>query len=259
LSSPALPQPYDKAAHYWPLDTNTGVLDVITNTTGIRDGRDRSLFFRGPGPGYMFVRQSRLKFGSFEGTCIVDPSKCGTNLTVSLWIKYQQRSYRRQFFMGTIAQSTGSPGFSIFASPIKGKEERVTFQVDTKDKEWRGYINVKHDIWAQIGFTWSNQTGLVIYKNCERIMSIPTGRSNEVSGEVGEYLYLVKAPGRGKASNNISYDDVAVWYNQPYQIDDGLICSTKIGKFELKVSILYNCTVFLSIKVAKSTSIECKH
>lgn len=125
----------------------------------------------------------------------------------------------------------GQPGFSILADPKKGFEDRVTIYVNTDKKIWTGHINIPHGIWAQVGFTWSNASGLVIFRNCERVGSVVSGTAQISSKKSNEYLYLVKAPGQGKAAFNISFDDVAVWYSPLNQMQKGRICSNKLGKF----------------------------
>ena len=154
---------------------------------------------------------------------------------MSLWLRYSRRRniYRKQFIMGTRRnlKRRGQPGFSILADPVNGSEHRVTIYVNTDKKLWTGHIDISHGIWAQLGFTWSNMSGLVIFRNCERVGSVVSGTKQISSRKSNSNLYLVKAPGKGGAASYISFDDIAVWYSPLSQRQKGRICSNKLGRF----------------------------
>jgi hypothetical protein len=222
--------------HYWPLDKGKGLIDIVTNKTGTRDGRVKKLYFEGNGPGYLFVPKSRVNLGNFKGSCLVDPSKCSPYLSVSLWLKYSRRKdiYRKQFIIGTRRNSKrgGQPGFAINVDPQKGAENRVSIFFTNNEKLWTGYTDIVHGTWAQVGFTWSNSSGLVIFRNCKRMQSVKSGVDQSFLKKSNDNLYLVKAPGKGKAAFNISFDDIAVWYSKLDAMQKGRICSGKLGKLK---------------------------
>ena len=231
--------PFQSAAHYWPLDKTSGIYDVKSKRYGDIQGTKRDINFAGPNGEFLYAEgTSWIDLGDFKGTCLSDPMACANAMTVSLWLRYSfQRDNNKQYFLGTISRERPQ-GFAIFSESRTKAKDVVVVRVSTTDREWTGTLQLPPGRWAHVMFTWSNTSGLSVYKNClavsltqnARSVSRPTVASP--SNSLATHLSLSSSnDGRKKTEADCSYDDVTVWYSSLPSHMRNSLCRDKVGKW----------------------------
>ena len=227
---------FHSAVHYWPFDRDRGVVDVVTNITGVEHGKVNNIYIKGPMKGFLHTDGGAWEdLGNFTGTCLAEPWRCTNGLTVFLWLKYYPHRNKR-YFVGTARQWSSSQGFSIYKESSKRRNNSIVVTLNDGISEWTGYVTQKPDTWLHIALTWDNSTGLALFENCRQIALVSKGkvksyRSNIKSKFLEQHLTLsggIKS--HPNAGTRASYDDLAVLYRELKQQEWNDICFNKLGQ-----------------------------
>ena len=82
---------YGKAAHFWPLDSITGIKDVVNNKKASIYG-NYGVSLKGKGDGFLEVNTGKaaLNLGGYSDTCLIKSRLCKNGVTITFWIRIQQ-------------------------------------------------------------------------------------------------------------------------------------------------------------------------
>ncbi|XP_068728395.1 uncharacterized protein [Montipora capricornis] len=229
---------FNYAAHYWPLNSRFGIMDVITNATGTKHGKKENIFFKGPGRGYLHVAgKAWIDLGNFTGSCLAEPVRCNRPLTVFLWLKYSENKNKR-YLVGTSSHLTDFEGFAIYKESNKIANNTVVVRVNDGQHEWTRSLTLPAEVWSHVAFTWERNSGLALFQNCRQkalvseytIRSTPrTNRSNILQ----HYLTLSGDPDVGVKA---SFEDLTVLYRKMDDNERARICHFKLDAPKLNTS-----------------------
>lgn len=230
------PNIFNSAAHYWPLNRQNGITDIIANVTGAKHGTIDNIFYKGPGYGYLHAAgRAWVDLGNFTGSCLAEPARCKQPLTVFLWLKYS-RNKNRRYLVGTSSHLTFSKGFTIYKNSDKNANDSIVLRVNDGQREWAGYLTLKAEVWSHVVFTWEYRTGLALFQNCRQMDLVKeykyrTSTTSNRSNVLEHHLTLSGAqkiyPNMGVKA---SYEDLTVLYRNLNSDEMNWICLHKLGQ-----------------------------
>ena len=79
---------YSNPKYYWPLDYKIEALEINTNENPIIQGSAKFQII-GPANGYLSfpIQTSSAKLGSYNSSCLLNPSKCFGGITIAFWVR----------------------------------------------------------------------------------------------------------------------------------------------------------------------------
>nr|XP_057926924.1 adhesion G-protein coupled receptor D1 isoform X3 [Doryrhamphus excisus] len=204
LKHPGL-QVLSTASHYWPLDAVDGIhglWDQIGNRPDIVEGMvNKGIFLNGDNGGTF------LHFGSYQNSCISDPTLCGPNgITFSFFWKNHEAESR---FAVASGGKVISNGFSVYTNPLGGY---VEFYTRGNNHRWKANIRVPGPYWTHILFTWKKTAGLKVYINGTFTAGDESGGVSENYGD--PYSDLVIGTGNDRAYGHYvtgAFDEFVIW------------------------------------------------
>ncbi|XP_051923965.1 adhesion G-protein coupled receptor D1 isoform X2 [Hippocampus zosterae] len=230
LKHPGL-QVLSTASHYWPLDAVDGIhglWDQIGNRPGYVKGNNinivegmvnNGIFLNGDNGGTF------LHFGSYQNSCISDPTLCGPNgITFSFfWKNFEEESRFAVASGGKVI----SNGFSVYTNPLGGY---VEFYTRGNNHRWKVNIKVPGPYWTHILFTWKKTAGLKVYINGTLTAVDEAGSVSENYGD--PYTDLVIGTGNDKAYGHYvtgAFDEFVIWERALLPNEISLYYSAAIG------------------------------
>ena len=240
--------PYRSAAHYWPLDKSSGIYDVKTNTTAEIIGSTTNINFAGRMGQFLYKEGSTwVDLGDFNGTCLSEPALCTDHLAVALWLRYSGQDQRKkQVFLATTSKLRPR-GFVIFSEIGIKTQNVVIVKVTSLDREWSGSLQLPPGVWHHVMFTWSNSSGLSVYRNAELVSSAVSGRvayhptvtAAAVPARQAHLSLSGSNDGRKRTKSDCSYDDIAVWYRNLAAAERDSLLRQKVGESMFLLAISF--------------------
>ena len=82
---------YRKASHFWPLDSITGIKDVVYNRKASIYGNE-GVSLKGKGSGFLELDTGKaaLNLGEYSDICLVESKHCKNGMTITFWIRIQE-------------------------------------------------------------------------------------------------------------------------------------------------------------------------
>ena len=228
---------FNSAAHYWPFNRESGIVDSKTNVTGVKYGQTKNIYYKGPGYGFLHTDgKAWIDLGNFTDSCLVEPARCQPALTVFLWLKYAPNK-NRTYFVGTSSHLTFSKGFTIYKESDKRAKDSIVLRLNDGQREWSGNLTLKPKTWSHVAFTWDASSGLALFQNCRQMALIwesklQTPIRGNGSNILEHHLSLSGAQNNDpNAGSKASYEDLAVLYRKIEPAEWDQICHHKLGQF----------------------------
>ena len=216
---------------YWEAKVNKGVRDLKTKQQGrlynncvVSQGVvNNGLQTDGKG--------AWVNFGSFDNTCVSDPSLCPNGFTLSFWLKYQiLDDSGLQYFMGTSGNKDGLRGFLIYQDFSYDREDHLAIKVENGSVLWKRSFAVSRNNWTHVTFTWDERDGLEIYANGSYVGGDPNGKTTQPQGK--DYTtFTLGRPNNEFVFSKAAYDEIAIWERKlhPREIEAVFQRTAKIG------------------------------
>ncbi|PVD37938.1 hypothetical protein C0Q70_00540 [Pomacea canaliculata] len=116
--------------------------------------------------------------------CMGDLARCDKGYFLAMWLQFRGVGYQRGVYLSNGGHSADSHGVAFFYS--KGKLEVVFKMAD--GREWRARASdVLEDRWYHVAATWSQDEGLHLYINGERVHRIKTPTRRQAVSESSRY------------------------------------------------------------------------
>ena len=82
---------YGQASHFWPLDSITGIKDVIINRKASIYGND-GVSLKGKGNGFLEIDSAKaaLNLGEYSDACLIESKNCKNGMTITFWIRIKE-------------------------------------------------------------------------------------------------------------------------------------------------------------------------
>ncbi|XP_054630095.1 adhesion G-protein coupled receptor D1 isoform X1 [Dunckerocampus dactyliophorus] len=182
--------------------TNDSAYTNISATVDIVEGMvNKGIFLNGDNGGTF------LHFGSYQNSCISDPTMCGPNgITFSFFWKNHETDSR---FAVASGGKVISNGFSVYTNPLGGY---VEFYTRGNNHRWKANIRVPGPYWTHILFTWKKTAGLKVYINGTFTAGDESGGVSENYGD--PYSDLVIGTGNDRAYGHYvtgAFDEFVIW------------------------------------------------
>lgn len=227
---------FDSVAYYWPLNRQSGIVDIRTNDTGTKHGQMDNIFFKGPKKGYLHsAGKAWIDLGNYTGSCLAEPARCDRFLTVFLWLKYS-RNKNKRYLVGTSSHLSHESGFTIYKDSDKIANNSIVLRVNDGQREWTGNLTLEPEVWSHVAFTWEYSSGLAVFQNCRQMALVTkykyqtSPRSNR-SNVLEQHLTLAGAqnvyPNVGVKA---SFEDLTVLYRKLDPPEMNWICFHKLGQ-----------------------------
>ncbi|CAG5920891.1 unnamed protein product [Menidia menidia] len=191
--------------------TNDSAYTNISATVDIVEGMvNKGIFLSGDNGGTF------LHFGSYQNSCISDPTLCGPEgITFSFFWKNHESESR---FAVASGGKVISNGFSVYTNPFTGF---VEFYTRGNNHRWKADIKVPGPYWTHILFTWTKTDGLKVYINGTFCAGDPVGSVSENYGD--QHPDLVIGTGNNRAYGHYvtgAFDEFVIWKRalSPHQI-----------------------------------------
>ncbi|CAH3170094.1 unnamed protein product [Porites evermanni] len=233
---------FNSAAHYWPFNRETGIVDSKTNVTGVKYGQTKNIYYKGPGYGFLHTDgKAWIDLGNFTDSCLVEPARCQPALTVFLWLKYAQNK-NWTYFVGTSSHLTYSKGFTIYKESDKRAKDSIVLRVNDGQREWSGNLTLKPKTWSHVAFTWDASSGLALFQNCRQMALIwesklQTPIRGNRSNILEHHLTLSGAQNNDpNLGSKASYEDLAVLYRKIKPAEWDLICHHKLEAPQINIT-----------------------
>ncbi|XP_056145082.1 adhesion G-protein coupled receptor D1 [Lampris incognitus] len=201
--------------------TNDSAYTNISATVDIVEGMvNKGIFLNGDNGGTF------LHFGSYQNSCISDPTLCGPEgITFSFFWKNQEAQSRFAFASGGKVISNG---FSVYANPHGGY---VEFYTRGNHQRWKTNISLPGPFWTHVLFTWTLSDGLKVFINGTFCTADPTGSVSKNYGD--PYPDLVIGTGNDKAYGHYvtgAFDEFVIWERALLPQDILLYYNAAIGQ-----------------------------
>ena len=192
----------------------------------------------GKGRGHLSISgNSWVRLGKFSKNCVCDARICAKNgVSVALWVKLSNYDNETKILFGSDTRvPTNTSGLVIFQTiqDKNGTQARyISALVFMKHRKWECSFPVQPGIWFYLTITWSNRSGLRIFKNsilmdeqkqAKRKARVFRKRDDKCS-------ITLSPPTVHKTTLNADYDDVVIWYYELNQTLMHQVYRNSIGK-----------------------------
>ena len=79
---------YGGASHFWPLDSITGIKDVVADKKASVYGND-GVSLKGKGSGYLEIDTGKaaMNLGEYKDMCLIESKDCRSGMTMTFWLR----------------------------------------------------------------------------------------------------------------------------------------------------------------------------
>lgn len=210
---------YRGARHYWPFDYETKLRDVRYSRDGRQKGTGVSI--TGKARGFLSINGNGwVKLGNFLKECVCDVRHCAENgVSIGLWIKLSTFDNGTKVLLGSdgsvISNATGIVIYQTSRAKNGSQANRryITTLVFMNHRKWKCYFAVEPGHWFYLTVTWSNRSGLLMFKNGELMNEQRRPKSKRrifIHRDVTCTVSL-SPPLSSGTTLNAYYDDLVIW------------------------------------------------
>ena len=147
-----------------------------------------------------------VDLGEIRGNCFGEPHLCQQGYTLMMWIHRPVVQPPNHYYFCNGGQASSSYGISIH-----GHLDYLGFQLKTKTKWYKFSAQVSTNVWHHIGFTWSEQMGLLVYVDGERVLGPSDVVLNSRPSTTYNNFFIGKPNNVGNYYGTAILDEVLFW------------------------------------------------
>lgn len=178
-----------------------------------------------------------MRLGKFFEECLCDVHFCSKNgFSVAFWVKLPIHDNETKTLLGSDTNLSNATGLVIFQTTraVNGTGERdVSAIVFMKHRKWQCDFPAKPGNWLYLTITWSNQTGLRMFK--DSLLMSEQKRAEIAAGPISERsnkkcAVILSPPTAYGTTLKADYDDIVIWH---YELNKNLmnqVYRNSIGK-----------------------------
>ncbi|XP_007953241.1 adhesion G-protein coupled receptor D1 [Orycteropus afer afer] len=167
-----------------------------------------------------------LYYGSFQNSCISDPTQCGPEgVTFSFFWKRQGAQTRpaSSAYGGQVI----SNGFKVCS---RGGEGSVELYTRENSMTWAATFSPPGPYWTHVLFTWKSKEGLKVYVNGTLSTSDPSGKVSHGYGDSNANLVIGTDQDQTRRYENGAFDEFIIWERALTPHEVAMYFTAAVGK-----------------------------
>jgi len=238
---------YGGASHFWPLDSITGIKEVVADKKATIYGND-GVSLKGKGNGYLEIDTGKaaLNLGEYKDKCLIESKDCRSGMTMTFWLRIHRAVPNRKPIDLLNIKSSSSIDI-IKVKMMNYEHPSIEYSGNLGNSSFYATSNITLGVWIHSSLVLTKSGGISLFLNAKstpisqvEASSFIGGSNERVSVFVGQWVALHEF---GKTYGPIMhYDEIAIFYEELGVPSIKRIVLKNFGQIKLQKECLFNRT-----------------